>query len=139
MMEWNYSITDTGDTAARLLALASGRNLFLLIGQLGAGKTTLIKSVCQHLGVQEPTSSPTFSLVNTYSGAAGPVYHFDLYRLKSLGELADIGFTEYLDSQSPVFIEWPELVIEQLDEIPQVRIYLSAESPDSRHIRVECI
>lgn len=139
MPEWNYSVEETDETAARLLSLAAGRNLFLFIGQLGAGKTTLIKSVCRQLGVHEPTSSPTFALVNTYAGANSPVYHFDLYRLKSITELADIGFTEYVDSQCPVFIEWPELILEQLSDLPHVQIYLQAESPDSRHIRVELV
>jgi tRNA threonylcarbamoyladenosine biosynthesis protein TsaE len=84
--------------------------VFALHGDLGAGKTTLIKAFCQALGVEDGTSSPSFAIVNEYRAATGdPVYHFDLYRLKDAGELDAIGFTEYVDSGHYCFIEWPEL------------------------------
>ncbi len=84
--------------------------VFALHGELGAGKTTLIKAFCHVLDVEEGTSSPSFAIVNEYRAASGdPVYHFDLYRLKDAGELDAIGFTEYVDSGNYCFIEWPEL------------------------------
>lgn len=89
--------------------------VFALHGDLGAGKTTLIKAFCQELGVQDGTSSPSFAIVNEYRAASGdPVYHFDLYRLKDGVELDAIGFTEYVDSGHYCFIEWPELAGELL-------------------------
>jgi tRNA threonylcarbamoyladenosine biosynthesis protein TsaE len=84
-------------------------------GDLGAGKTTLIKAMGQVLGVADAMSSPTFALVNEYrSGAGDPVYHFDLYRLKDAAELDAIGFSEYVDSGNYCFIEWPQLAEELL-------------------------
>ena len=84
-------------------------------GDLGAGKTTLIKAMGQVLGVADAMSSPTFALVNEYrSGTGDPVYHFDLYRLKDAAELDAIGFSEYVDSGNYCFIEWPQLAEELL-------------------------
>jgi tRNA threonylcarbamoyladenosine biosynthesis protein TsaE len=84
-------------------------------GDLGAGKTTLIKALGQELGVADAMSSPTFALVNEYrSGTGDPVYHFDLYRLKDAAELDAIGFSEYVDSGNYCFIEWPQLAEELL-------------------------
>jgi tRNA threonylcarbamoyladenosine biosynthesis protein TsaE len=84
-------------------------------GDLGAGKTTLIKAMGQELGVADAMSSPTFALVNEYrSGTGDPVYHFDLYRLKDAAELDAIGFSEYVDSGNYCFIEWPQLAEELL-------------------------
>jgi len=99
--------------------------VFAFHGELGAGKTTLIKAFCQALGVEDGTSSPSFAIVNEYRAASGdPVYHFDLYRLKDAGELHSIGFTEYVDSGHYCFIEWPELAEELLP-------------PDVLHVRME--
>lgn len=95
-------------------------------GDLGAGKTTLIKALCQVLGVKDATSSPSFALVNEYQTAGGdPVYHFDLYRLKDAAELDAIGFTEYVDSGHYCFIEWPELADELL---PPGTLHVSMEA-----------
>jgi tRNA threonylcarbamoyladenosine biosynthesis protein TsaE len=89
--------------------------VFAFHGDLGAGKTTLIKALGQELGVADAMSSPTFALVNEYrSGAGDPVYHFDLYRLKDAAELDAIGFSEYVDSGNYCFIEWPQLAEELL-------------------------
>ena len=95
--------------AAALLHSCSDRRVFAFKGDLGAGKTTLIKALSAELGVEGGTSSPSFSIVNEYAGTTGPVYHFDLYRLKDAHELEGIGFTEYLDSGKYCFVEWPEL------------------------------
>lgn len=99
------------ESVARLILQSHPEvRVFVLHGDLGAGKTTLIKGFCEALGVQDQTSSPTFAIVNEYrSDMGGPVYHFDLYRLKSEEELQGIGFEEYLDSGAYCFIEWPEL------------------------------
>ncbi len=89
--------------------------VFALRGELGAGKTTLIKGFCQALGVKDSTSSPSFAIVNEYwSTEHGPVYHFDLYRLRDARELEGIGFTEYVDSDAYCFVEWPELAADLL-------------------------
>ena len=78
---------------------------------MGAGKTTLIKEFCLHLGVSDEVSSPTFSLVNEYQSEVGTVYHFDLYRIRSEEELYDIGYEDYFFSGYLCLVEWPEMAV----------------------------
>jgi tRNA threonylcarbamoyladenosine biosynthesis protein TsaE len=95
--------------AHQLLKACPGKRIFAFYGEMGAGKTTFIKAICAGLGVQNPTSSPTFALVNEYhSAAAGKIYHFDFYRLKNETEALDMGCEEYFYSGHYCFIEWPE-------------------------------
>lgn len=83
-------------------------------GPMGAGKTTLISSICKSLGVEESISSPTFSLVNTYKSRDGIIYHFDFYRIQNAHEALDIGLEEYLESGNLCFMEWAEKIIPHL-------------------------
>ena len=83
-------------------------------GPVGAGKTTLISSICKSLGVEEPISSPTFSLVNTYKSRDGIIYHFDFYRIQNAHEALDIGLEEYLESGNLCFMEWAEKIVPHL-------------------------
>ena len=83
-------------------------------GPMGAGKTTLISSICKSLGVEEPISSQTFSLVNTYKSRDGIIYHFDFYRIQNAHEALDIGLEEYLESGNLCFMEWAEKIIPHL-------------------------
>jgi tRNA threonylcarbamoyladenosine biosynthesis protein TsaE len=85
-----------------------------LYGTLGTGKTRFIKGVCRGLGAGEHVTSPTFTIVNEYRGGAVPIYHFDLYRLKDVRELREIGFDEYLDGDGVCLLEWAERVREFL-------------------------
>lgn len=85
--------------------------IVLLEGQMGAGKTTLVKQLCKDLGVNEGVSSPTYSIVNEYKGNPFTIFHFDLYRLKSEDELFDLGFEDYLYQHAYLFIEWPQLAL----------------------------
>ncbi|NQV53647.1 MAG: tRNA (adenosine(37)-N6)-threonylcarbamoyltransferase complex ATPase subunit type 1 TsaE [Flavobacteriales bacterium] len=97
--------------------LYQDRKVFAFHGELGAGKTTLIKVLCQDLGVTDEMSSPSFGLVNAYSSAqAEDIFHFDLYRLRSPRELVDIGWFDYLDQEKIMFIEWPEMAGELLPD-----------------------
>jgi tRNA threonylcarbamoyladenosine biosynthesis protein TsaE len=83
----------------------------LFYGEMGVGKTTLIKQLCKKLGVSEPTSSPTFSIVNEYKTDDNKtIYHFDFYRIKDESEVLDFGYEEYLYSNNYCFIEWPEKI-----------------------------
>lgn len=82
-------------------------NIVLLNGNLGTGKTTFIKFICKNFNINN-VNSPTFSIVNEYEGSR-KVYHIDFYRLKSVNELYDIGFDEYLHNDAILFIEWAEL------------------------------
>lgn len=90
---------------------------FAFFGKMGVGKTTLIKEICQQLGVIDNVCSPTFAIVNSYSTAQGdPVYHFDFYRLKNLDEAYDIGYEEYFYSNEYCFTEWTEKIEDLLPD-----------------------
>lgn len=97
--------------ARKLLAAAGTERIWLLRGEMGSGKTTLVKHLCAALRVVATTSSPTFSIVNEYAlPDGGCVYHFDCYRLKNEWEALDIGIEEYFASGHYCFIEWPEKI-----------------------------
>lgn len=86
------------------------QRIFLLEGVMGAGKTTLTKSLCNALGSKDNITSPTFSIVNEYIGDYGEIYHFDFYRIDKPSQAFDIGFEEYIYSGNYCFIEWGERV-----------------------------
>ena len=96
--------------ASEILSFAPNNRIFIFYGDMGAGKTTLIKSLCKQLGSNDNITSPTFSIVNQYNGEGATIYHFDFYRLKNEHEALDIGFEEYLYSGNYCFIEWPEKI-----------------------------
>jgi len=127
---------DVPDIARLILDSYQEHRVFALKGDLGAGKTTLIKGLCEALGVNEGTSSPSFSIVNEYRTKKGDrVYHFDLYRLRAAEELEGIGFVEYVDSGAYCFIEWPELAVDLLP-IDAVVIGISASANGTRTLRI---
>ena len=104
------SPSDLDNVAQQIIEQAGNQKTFLFYGDMGAGKTTLIKSLCKQLGSNDNITSPTFSIVNQYNGEGATIYHFDFYRLKNEHEALDIGFEEYLYSGNCCFIEWPEKI-----------------------------
>lgn len=98
------------DAAKWLIDQAGNKRVFVFQAPMGAGKTTFIKAICEHLQVEDSTSSPTFSIVNEYRSEHGPIYHFDFYRLKQEQEAFDLGYEEYFYSGDYCFIEWPEKI-----------------------------
>lgn len=100
------------------------KKVFAFYGEMGAGKTTFIKAICENLGVEDMINSPTFSIVNEYLGADGNIiYHMDCYRIEKESEATDIGVTGYLYSGNYCFIEWPEKIERLLpDDIVKVKI-----------------
>ncbi len=103
--------------AKDLLETFSDKKVILFYGEMGAGKTTLIKVLCEELGVDEPTNSPTFSIVNEYASRDDkPVYHFDFYRIEKEEEVLDMGYEDYLYSDNFCFIEWPQKIPNLLPE-----------------------
>jgi tRNA threonylcarbamoyladenosine biosynthesis protein TsaE len=101
----------------KLLKHSGKRIIFAFNGSMGAGKTTIIKAICKSLGATDLTSSPTFTIVNEYRRKAeSSLYHIDLYRIKKVVEIYDIGIEEYFASGSYCFIEWPALVDDILPE-----------------------
>lgn len=115
----SISISSTAElpiVAQELLTFAEGQKFFIFEGDMAAGKTTFIKSLCEALGVEDVVSSPTFSIVNEYESNEGPVYHFDFYRLKNQQEAYDIGYEEYFYSGNYCLVEWPSKVEDLLPE-----------------------
>ncbi|MEO1049814.1 MAG: tRNA (adenosine(37)-N6)-threonylcarbamoyltransferase complex ATPase subunit type 1 TsaE [Bacteroidota bacterium] len=123
--------------AGEIIAFGKGHKLWLLEGDLGAGKTTLIRQICEALGVEDNVSSPTFSLVNEYvDGNNNIIYHFDFYRIKDEIEALDIGIEEYLDSGYHCFIEWPSKISSLLTD-EHMTISITVEGDDVRKIVLE--
>ena len=111
----NYQIANIPAVSAQIIDLAKDCKIWTFNGEIGAGKTTLIKSICKNLGVIDDVSSPTFSLVNEYKTKNGEIiYHFDFYRIKSINEAYDIGIEEYFESGNICLIEWPNMIDEIL-------------------------
>jgi tRNA threonylcarbamoyladenosine biosynthesis protein TsaE len=104
------SLDDLDAAAESLLNFATEEKIFVFEGDMGAGKTTFIKSVAKALNIKDLVSSPTFSIVNEYDALGQPVYHFDFYRIKDIQEAYDIGYEEYFYSGNICLIEWPEKV-----------------------------
>ena len=109
-MEVIYSLEDIHETASELIHQFADKRIFLFSGNLGSGKTTLVRAICEELGCHEQVSSPTFSLINEYKAGNLILYHFDLYRLNTLEEALDTGLEEYLYSGNYCFVEWPEKI-----------------------------
>ncbi len=112
----SHSLNDLPQLVQEILRDCIDSKIFVFYGNLGAGKTTLIKTLCQQLGYKGDVTSPTFSLVNHYKTLEIDIYHMDLYRLKDKEEALEIGIEEYLFSGAYCFIEWPQVVIPLLDE-----------------------
>lgn len=123
------------DAARALLKCFPSQKIFVFYGEMGAGKTTFIKQLCESLGTTEALSSPTYALVNEYDVGTLRIYHMDLYRLNDLGEAYDMGIEEYLaDENAYCFIEWPQL-IETLLPAEYVKVFIEADEEGKRIIR----
>ena len=111
------SLEELDGIAVALLQAHAQDRVFAFFGNMGAGKTTLIKSLCKHLGVRSPVNSPTFAIINEYINCQDEsIYHFDFYRIKGITEALDIGYELYFYSGNYCFIEWPEKITELLPE-----------------------
>lgn len=133
--EIDYLLEDLPHVATELLeATKNGPKIWLFRGEMGAGKTTLIKEICRQKKVQNIVQSPTFTLINPYETVFGEqIFHFDLYRLKNTIEATDIGIEEYLDSDHLCFIEWPERA-ESLWNISHINIEIIHLTKSSRKL-----
>ena len=132
---WSDSVQETEQAGEALgRELGPGR-VVALYGGLGAGKTAFVRGLARALGVDGPVTSPTFTIVNEYDGPV-PLFHFDMYRLRSPGELFDIGWDDYLARGGVVAVEWSENVEEALEE-GTLRVYITREGDGRRRIRME--
>jgi tRNA threonylcarbamoyladenosine biosynthesis protein TsaE len=104
------SLDELPVVAKQLIKSFDGQKVIAFYGEMGAGKTTLIKAICEELGVEDNITSPTFSIVNEYKSPKGKIYHFDFYRLKSEDEAYDMGYEDYFYSKAYCLIEWPEKI-----------------------------
>lgn len=108
-------LSDLPSAAKKLLQACPDKKIFAFHGEMGAGKTTFIKVICESLGVSDMISSPTYSIVNEYLSDKGEkIFHFDFYRIKSINEAYDMGYEDYFYSNAYCFIEWPEKILELL-------------------------
>jgi tRNA threonylcarbamoyladenosine biosynthesis protein TsaE len=101
---------ELNNVAKQILEVIGERKIVLFKGEMGAGKTTLIKALCRQLNVTDNVSSPTFSIVNEYHSVIEVIYHFDFYRINNLREVYDMGYEEYFFSGHRCFVEWPEKI-----------------------------
>jgi tRNA threonylcarbamoyladenosine biosynthesis protein TsaE len=123
--------------AKQLIEFIKDKKVVIFEAPMGAGKTTLIKEICRSLGSVNKFSSPTYSIVNEYEYPSGKIFHFDLYRIVNIEELLDIGIEDYLSSNQYCFFEWPEKVIDLIDE-NYVKIKISQED-NIRYIRASIV
>jgi tRNA threonylcarbamoyladenosine biosynthesis protein TsaE len=129
------NIKDINKAAQTFIDYMPEGNVIAFYGNMGAGKTTFIKALCEELGVEDEVTSPTFAIVNEYTCTNAPskIYHFDFYRIKKLEEVYDMGYEDYFYSDSLCLIEWPELIEELLpDDVTKVHII--EQSDGSRKI-----
>lgn len=130
------SLNELKDVAQAIMESLEGRNVVAFCGQMGAGKTTLISAIMEHLGSTDNVTSPTFALVNQYITANNErVYHFDFYRINRIEEVFDMGYEEYFYSGDLCLIEWPELIEDLLPEEAMV-VRIEVLSPTSRRFLI---
>ena len=136
-MEFVAKNIDDLDLISEKLIDQFKHKVVLFYGEMGNGKTTLIKQLCKKIGVSESTSSPTFSIVNEYkTDKNDTIYHFDFYRIKDEIEVLDFGYEEYIYSGNYCFIEWPEKIPNMLpDEV--VKVTINKDENNFRIIEVD--
>lgn len=128
------NIEEINEVAKAFIADMGDNRIFAFYGNMGAGKTTFIKAVCEELGVSDTVTSPTFAIINEYeSESQGCIYHFDFYRIKKLEEVYDMGFEDYFYSGNLCFIEWPEL-IEDILPTEAIKVKITQQADGKRTI-----
>lgn len=130
------NIANIRTAAKKFIEQMGDSTVFAFHGEMGAGKTTFIKAICEELGVEDPINSPTFAIVNEYRSATGElIYHFDFYRINKIDEAFDFGYEDYFYSGALCFIEWPEK-IEELLPFDVVSVQIKQIEDNSRVINI---
>lgn len=137
MFTLHYRLDQIQEAARQVIAAAGSSKIWVFQGQMGAGKTTLIKALAAEMGVKDQVSSPTFGIVNEYETPSGSkIYHFDFYRLDDPTEALDIGIEEYFYDGEFCWIEWAEKIAQFLpDDFLLIRI--NPESELNRSITIQ--
>ena len=130
----SYKIDEINSAAKEILSLYNSSKIYVFIGEMGSGKTTLIKSLVKELGYKGIVNSPTFSIINEYSNG-NKIFHFDFYRVEDKNELLDLGIEEYINGDHWCFIEWPDLIIDLLPE-GFIKLNLETISENERKITI---
>ena len=112
-MELIYKLSEI-EKASNFVLKNVNRDVILITGEVGTGKTTLIKEYCKLIGVEEIVNSPTYTLINEYQNKSGKIVHMDLYRVEDINEINELGLFEYLE-KNIVIIEWPEIILKMID------------------------
>ena len=112
-MELIYKLSEL-EKASNFILKNVNHDIILITGEVGTGKTTLIKEYCKLIGVEEIVNSPTYTLINEYQNKRGKIVHMDLYRVKDINEINELGLFEYLENNI-VIIEWPEIILKMID------------------------
>ena len=112
-MELIYKLSEL-EKASNFVLKNVNRDIILITGEVGTGKTTLIKEYCKLIGVEEIVNSPTYTLINEYQNKSSKIVHMDLYRVEDVKEINELGSFEYLDKYI-VIIEWPEIILKMID------------------------
>jgi tRNA threonylcarbamoyladenosine biosynthesis protein TsaE len=127
-----FNLQDLPKTAEEIVQFSENCKIWIFKGQMGVGKTTLIKEICKFFQVEDNVTSPSYSIVNEYRNAKGQIfYHFDFYRIKNQEEAMDIGYEEYFYSENICLIEWPEKISNLLPE-RYILISLELEADGNR-------
>ncbi len=135
-MKLQYKIAELPKIAKTILEAASSK-ILLFYGEMGAGKTTLIKQLIKQLDVNDTVSSPTFSLINEYfSDTEGTIFHFDFYRIQNETEALDIGIEDYFYNIEWCMVEWPQN-IENLLPLERTEIHISVLDEDTRTLEIK--
>ena len=131
-----HSADETQALGQKLASRLASGDVIAYFGDLGAGKTAFTRGLAQGLGITDPVTSPTYTIVNEYLSGRIPLFHFDMYRLSSSDELFDIGWVDYLSRGGVCAVEWSENVEDALQDAIRVTIEKDADEPDTRHITI---
>ncbi|MFV0331525.1 MAG: tRNA (adenosine(37)-N6)-threonylcarbamoyltransferase complex ATPase subunit type 1 TsaE [Dysgonomonas sp.] len=131
------SLDKIHEAAIEFIKVMGDNTVFAFHGEMGAGKTTFIKAICEKLGVSDTINSPTFAIINEYRSDSGElIYHFDFYRINKIEEAFDFGYEDYFYSGSLCFVEWPEKV-ESLLPNDTVNVSIKVLEDGSRDVKLD--
>ena len=133
-MTFSYSLSEI-NKASKFIFDNIDSNIILIEGDLGTGKTTLIKNLCYELGSIDNVSSPTFPILNIYDNKKTKIYHADLYRSENINDLNEIGFFDIVNTNDWLFVEWPKKIINLIDK-PFSRVTINIVNDNERKLEL---